>query len=200
MKSIISHSLYMHKSSRTFVLQHSTLFPLLLITLLLPISVVYGKKSTQLTHSGTVHIGKPMPFFSGWKMTAKQLRATNSQKIFQSQRKGYIITLCAQWCKPCLKGLKRLAHSRELLDRKGLQLILIVADSTNQALKLYQSLDLKWATFIVDEFKSFTLEMSPSPQDKNQINLPRTFVLNTDKIVTKIISYEGDDFIQQLIK
>jgi peroxiredoxin len=164
------------------------------------VSQAFGEKSTQLKKSGTAIIGQKMPFFAGWKIGSKFKGPTNSNKALQANKTGYVITLCAEWCKPCMKGLAKLAKHKEDFDKSNKQLIIIVADSNAKAQKIYNRFNLKWATFILDEFKNTVSKISPDGKGSKGISLPKTFVLNRQKKVTRIISKEGSDFIKLLFK
>lgn len=164
------------------------------------VSHAFGKKSTQLKKSGTVIIGQEMPFFAGWKIGSTSKGPTNSNKALHANKAGYVVALCAEWCKPCMQGLAELAKHKEDFDTSNKQLIIIVADSNAKAQYIYDRFNLKWATFILDEFKNIVSKISPDGKGGKGISLPRTFVLDRQKKVTRIISKEGSDFIKLLFK
>ena len=164
------------------------------------INQAFAEKSVKLKTSGIVKVGQKMPFFAGWKIGSKFKGPTNSNKALKANKAGYVITLCAEWCKPCMKGLANLAKHREHFDKANKQLVIIVADSSANAQKIYDRFNLKWATFILDEFKNSVSKMSPDGKGSKGISLPKTFVLNEQKKVTRIISKEGSDFIRLLFK
>ena len=93
----------------------------------------------------------------------------------------------------------RITRKYEAFKKANKQLIIVVADSSGNAYEIYENYNLKWATFILDEFKSSTSKMSPNRTSKG-ISLPKTFVLDSKGVVQLIIGQEGYDFVDLLLK
>ena len=159
------------------------------------------KKSEQLTQSGIIKLGEEMAFFSGLTVSGSGSVPFNSVKYLKKKEKQkvrhFVVSLCASWCAPCKEGLKRLKKHKRLFKKKKIDLLILIADQKEQAQQLYDQYGFKGATFIVDPFETYALKFSPG-QSKRQLVLPKTFVLDRQGQVRRIIGTEGQDWIKLL--
>ena len=156
-----------------------------------------SKVSKQLEVSGDVKRGSPFPFFSGWALSARGSRPLNLTSLLKQNKRGYVITVCASWCAPCKEGLTRIGEAKERFDEAQVGVVLLVADTNKNAKALRDDFKLDWAQVVVDEFQTYAKKMSTSDAQE-ALSLPRTFVLNAEGQVVKIIGEEGEDFISLL--
>lgn len=160
-----------------------------------------SKPSRLLKQSGEAKLGKMMPFFSGWTITNAAGAAYSRTKALKEKRPRYVVNICASWCKPCLKGLEQIAKAKQKFSDSNTGLILLVADSSANARKIYEHFGFDWATVIVDEFQTFAFKLAPDKKKSgtpDSLSLPRTIIFNTEGKVSKIISREGKDYIDQI--
>ena len=135
-------------------------------------------------------------------MCGHQILFTRSiQNHFSKKQKKkvrhFVVSLCASWCAPCKEGLKKLKKHRRLFKKKKIDLLILIADQKEKAQQLYDQYGFEGATFIVDPFETYALKFSPG-QSKRQLILPKTFVLDRQSRVRKIIGTEGQDWIKLL--
>lgn len=164
-----------------------------------PVAPREGSKSHLLKKSGLAELGKQVPFFSGWALTDTGSQPLNLGRILKRQKRGYVVTVAASWCAPCRVGLKRLSEAQGRFKEAGVDVVVIVADSSAHAKSLRAEFKLGWTSVIVDEFKTYASKMCPDPKDEKGLSLPRTFVLDGQGKIKRIISEEGDDYIDQLL-
>ena len=164
------------------------------------LKLISGSKSKLYTHSAQAKIGHRLPFISGWMLTSLSLQPVNINDLLKRGEKReisrYIVTLCAQYCKPCLDGLDRLSQHESSFKEHRAELVVIVVDTTAHAKAIYKRYGLSWSTVITDEFKTNAKKLSISAG--GGIELPKTFVLDQRGDVIKIIGEEGDDFLYHL--
>lgn len=156
-------------------------------------------KSQLLKKSGLVEMDKPFPFFSGWALTDHGSKPLNLTRVLMRKKKGYVLTVAASWCAPCREGLKKIQNAQDRFKASGIDLIVLIADSNAHAKALRQEFKLDWASVVVDEFKTYASKMCPDPSDPGSLSLPRSFVIDTQGNVKRIISEEGKDYIDQLL-
>lgn len=161
-----------------------------------------GHASQLLAESGEAKVGHQMPFFSGWLTHGKVLNLTT---LLKTKKSRYIITMCASWCAPCYDGLQRLSDARSRLQSADVKLVIYVIDAEVEAKKIQRRFNFDWALVLSDPFQSHARKLSSnkSPQQNKRggttIELPRTFVLNREGIITMIIGQEGHDYIERLL-
>ena len=158
-------------------------------------------QSQFLEKSGQAELGKMMPFFSGWAINNESGNAYSLRMTKKEGKSRYVLTVCASWCKPCLNGLKRLSEAKERFISSNTGLIILVADHNKFGRKLYKEYGFDWANVVVDEFKVSSFKLAPSSRKQDEsLSLPRTFVFNAEGVIEKIISIEGDDYVDLLLK
>ena len=188
---------------RLISLHSLTLFGLSFLTLVFLSTTVSAspslKPSEQLQQSAQVQVGKKIPFFAGWTVGQKRSKPTNLTAFLKQPAKRYVITLCANWCKPCKEGLARLKKHKADFENTQTKLLAFVSGSNEEAKTLYSTHGISWATFVVDRFGNYIPKFSGKGKASENIQLPRTFVLNEKGEVLKIIGQEGKDFIDLLV-
>ena len=118
----------------------------------------------------------------------------------KKKAKRYVVTLCANWCEPCKKGLANLKAHEADFKKTNTALLAFVSGSNEEAKALYASHGIPWATFVVDRFGNYIPKLSRGGGKLNEnIQLPRTFVLDSQGKILKIIGQEGKDFIDLLV-
>lgn len=155
-------------------------------------------KSVLLKKSASVKTGEKMPFFSGWLSNGRVL---SLPLLLKRQKKRYVITMCAEWCKLCYKGLKEITEAQSRFKEKGIDVVIYIADREEQAKKLIKELNLDWTDVLIDEFsrQAGKLAEGSESEGKSTLELPRTFVLNNKGVVEMIIGGEGGDYIPLLL-
>ena len=156
--------------------------------------------SEQLQISAQAKVGQTLPFFAGWTVGGARSQPTNLTSFLKKDAQRYVITLCANWCDPCKKGLANLkAHEADFKQTKT-ELLAFVSGSNEEAKALYGSHGISWATFVVDRFGNYIPKLSGTGKEsKENIQLPRTFVLDSKGTILKIIGQEGKDFIDLVV-
>ena len=157
--------------------------------------------SQLLQRSGQAVVGQAMPFFSGWTVSASAGRAYSLRKALKSNKTRYVLTICASWCKPCMRGLQRLSESKKLFSTHKTELIILVADSSEHGREIFSKFKFDWAHVVVDEFQNFALKLAPERGKKtgrDSLSLPRTIIFNQSGVIEKIIGREADDYISQI--
>ncbi|MAD61906.1 MAG: hypothetical protein CMH49_10420 [Myxococcales bacterium] len=158
-------------------------------------------QSQLLEKSGQAELGKQMPFFSGWAINNESGNAYSLRMTQKEGKSRYVLTVCASWCKPCLSGLKRLSEAKKRFISSNTGLIILVADHNRFGRKLYEEYGFDWANVVVDEFKVSSFKLAPSSRKQDEsLSLPRTFVFNAEGMIEKIISIEGDDYVDLLFQ
>ena len=155
-------------------------------------------KSVLLKKSASVKTGEKMPFFSGWLSNGRVL---SLPLLLKRQKKRYVITMCAEWCQLCYKGLKEITEAQSRFKEKGIDVVIYIADREEQAKKLIKELNLDWTDVLIDEFsrQAGKLAEGSESEGKSTLELPRTFVLNNKGVVEMIIGGEGSDYIPLLL-
>ena len=158
------------------------------------------KQSEQLQTSAQTKVGQPLPFFAGWTVGGVRSQPTNLTSFLKKDAKRYVVTLCANWCEPCKKGLANLKAHKADFEKTNTVLLAFVSGSNEEAKTLYASHGIPWATFVVDRFGNYIPKLSGTGKgSKENIQLPRTFVLDSKGTVLKIIGQEGKDFIDLVV-
>lgn len=157
-------------------------------------------ESLEMKRSGEVKLGEKMAFFSGWLTNGSVL---SLPLLLKKQKSRYVITMCASWCEPCFEGLKAISRAKELFQQRDVELVVYVADSEKAAKDINQRFGFDWGSVLIDEFKSHARKLAvsqtaESKKGQETLELPRTFVLNRDGKVEKIIGREGRDYIKLL--
>ena len=159
-----------------------------------------GGASQVLQLSGSAKVGQKMPFFSGWRIGPRQGQAYSLRKAMKTNKQRYVLTICASWCKPCIKGLERLSKAKGRFLSTQTELIVLVADQSAHGRELYERFGFDWAKVVVDEFKTFALRLAPSAnQGSEGLSLPKTIVFNKEGIVETIVGVEGNDYIDLIL-
>jgi peroxiredoxin len=159
-----------------------------------------AKASEQLQESAKTKVGQPLPFFAGWTVGGPRSQPTNLTSFLKKKADRYVVTLCANWCEPCKAGLTKLKAHKAEFKKTNTALLAFVSGSNEEAKALYASHGISWATFVVDRFGNYIPKFSGVAKgSKENIQLPRTFVLDSKGKVLKIIGQEGHDFINLLV-
>ncbi len=176
-----------------------------LLLTLCPLMAVNANPSSSLSQilkqSGQAEQGKMMPFFSGWTMSNGAGAAYSRTKALKEKRPRYVLNICASWCEPCMEGLEQIAKSKQKFLDSNTGLIILIADKSANARKLYKRFGFDWAKVIVDEFQTFAFKLAPDKKksgSQDSLSLPRTIIFNTEGKVSKIIGREGKDYIDQI--
>lgn len=152
--------------------------------------------SIQLSQSGEVKPKAIIPFVSGWDL---EQNSVNIRDFLNTGKRRYVLSLCASWCKPCMKGLGRLSEAKSQFEATNTGLIIyVVRDTRAKAMELRSRFKLDWASTFIDEYGEHAKRLIPRSDES--LTLPRTFVLNGDGEVQMIIGKEGDDFIDLLLE
>ena len=154
--------------------------------------------SIKLSKSGIAQVGQRMPFFSGWLTNGQVL---NLSRLLKKKKQRYVVSMCASWCEPCFDGLKAISNAKALFQKRGIEVVIYVADTETAAHKLDKQFNFGWASVLIDEFKSHARKLSTGKKGskKGTLELPRTFVFDQNGNVEIIIGQEGQDYIQLLL-
>ncbi len=176
---------------------------LLILLAILPTQLIFAQTQSKggselLNESGEAKVGEKLPFFSGWDIFTNQVVTTKTMFKSGSKQK-YLINLCASWCEPCKKGLKEIQGHLDQLKEKNIKIVLLIANTKNDATNMLKELQLTSVTAIADEFNTHTKKYSPISENQ-QMTLPRTFVVDEKGVIVRIIGAEGSDYLDLLIQ
>ena len=160
-------------------------------------------ESQILKQSGLAKTGSEMPFFSGWTISNGLGQAYSRTKALKDHHDRYVVNICASWCKPCMIGLEVLSKEKRKFNETNTELIILVADKSQNGREIFDRFSFDWAQVIVDEFQTFALKLAPnvkSNEGGESLSLPRTIIFDKQGVITKIIGREGQDYINQIFE
>jgi thiol-disulfide isomerase/thioredoxin len=152
-------------------------------------------KTQLLPECGQARIGEQAPWLAGWTLDEKVF---NIRKPFESGESSRLaLVFWATWCKPCVKGLNRLAESATALEEAGIAVVLVNVGERKE----------KVLEFLGEAEPSFLVVLDPYQvscdsylrRTSGQWALPFTALINANGVVESLLGAEGDDYIDAII-
>ena len=155
--------------------------------------------SQLLQASGSARLGAKIPHFAGWQLSPS--RVQNRDMLLERLRRrrggrGLILVLGGSFCPPCVQGLRRLAAEQRRLAREGLELVLLLGENEGCAARLVRATGFQQVTAVSDRFQRSLQRLSRN--SNGALELPRTFILDREGVVRRIIGREGLDYLEQI--
>ena len=155
--------------------------------------------SQLLQASGRARLGVIIPHFAGWQLSPN--RVQNRDMLLRRLRhregsRGLVLVLGGSFCPPCVQGLRRLVAGQQLLAREGLELVLLLGESEPCASRLVRAIGFQKVTAISDRFQRSIQRLARN--QNGSLEVPRTFILDREGIVRRIIGREGRDYLEQI--
>ena len=143
------------------------------------------------TH-GPVVVGQPMPSFAGWDLDEVQIRPPDLLKPHEKTPASFlIVSMFTTWCGPCREGMPVVDSVAVEGDSPIRTLFIAVGEKKDIVEPFIKELGIK-STTLPDPYKKLSARLGVNNE------VPRTFVVNGDGIVTAIFEVEGADFEARL--
>ena len=162
---------------------------------------VVGKVKTELRNeAGAAKVGQDLPRLVGYPLGATQPWVSHRMySKLPPEKKGVVVVVFATWCKPCIKGIKVLASSKERLAKAGISVVLInFGEDAETVAPWTQTIGLpNDFTLILDEWGAEAAKLGVK---KPSARLPLTLVTDRSGKVKAIFGVEGDDYLSLLMR
>lgn len=145
-------------------------------------------------------ISDSLPWFAVREFSENMVPFTrvHLQTLTQKSERTALVYF-ATWCIPCRVGVKRLVENYDELKKNNVSVVLVNIGERDEGTikKWIQKLNASVFTVVVDPFKRLT-EGFGLVKENEEINLPRTIVLDSQMKPLFMLSEEGQDWPQVL--
>jgi peroxiredoxin len=176
------------------------------IFLLATLASARDPSSTVLQYSGRAYPEKRMPDFAGIELSKPGAEVIslddviNLSKDFPEGR--VVLNFFSTTCIPCLEGLTELQANSDQLKKEGINVLLVAVGDTRETIRKY--LTKKGLTFVCVWDRSGQISKNygviPPGGDLSSAKVPLTAVADNKGKLLRIITAEGDDYLEQIRK
>jgi len=152
-------------------------------------------------------IGKPAPWFALPRIPQDSgvLNLTKVEKrLGNDAGRHAAFVFFAEWCAPCMAGLRDLSAHREEFLASGVPLILVdasLSDDQEKVRSLVQSLALDVFPLVQDRFGQQSRGWGIAQGEGMEgMELPATVILDGKGVVRAVIHSECSDYVARLLK
>lgn len=154
---------------------------------------------------GRARVGEPAPWLAGWTLEDRVVNLEHLKQQAASQgRRSILIVFFATWCAPCKPGLRLLAQHLATLPDAGVHLVLVdYQEEAAQVRPFLSSMGLDGVPVILDRFGKAAQAYGAARHlgdDQWEGTLPRTFLLDTSGVVRLIVTEEGRDYLDLILR